>query len=270
MNEREERNHRDGLIDIADRASQGDVDAARELVESAAAVRDLLIAGRPVSTSFAVRPTQAADNYRSASDALGDLSPGCAKFMFTRGQWSILDALICVLEQTGPADATIWTWRIGDYDIDALAALREAGTVRGIKLIVDATVATEGTIGTAWNVAQVEHWFDVFGRDSVRFVRNHCKIVRVWNDDWRVLLRGSMNFNANRRIEQLDVSEGCAAFDLVRDLEETFPILELPLNQDEVDRVSGMELGLPFLRDGLRRFSGVKTWDDHRLSEART
>jgi hypothetical protein len=104
----------------------------------------------------------------------------------------------------------------------------------------------------------VEDWRRKFGRDAVLTVKNHAKIARVWNRDFKVLIRGSMNLNYNPRFEQLDITEGCPGFDLVREIEDDLPVLPPCCSNADVDAAS--QLGRAFEASQLRMFDGIKVW----------
>ena len=46
----------------------------------------------------------------SARQAIGQLARGMELYILTYGQFSLIDALIAIVEQTGPADVTLSTW----------------------------------------------------------------------------------------------------------------------------------------------------------------
>lgn len=170
----------------------------------------------------------------------------------------MVDAIRVCLAQTGPAHVSIWTWRIGEYDADVLDAIRRRGGLLSATLVVDRAAVAESRLGGDSNARQVGIWVENFGPNSVRFVNNHAKMARIWNDDWRLLLRGSMNLNWNRRFEQMDISDGGPAFDLVTAIEEELPILSLPLNWHEVASATGLTNA--WTGEQLQLFDGATPW----------
>lgn len=104
----------------------------------------------------------------------------------------------------------------------------------------------------------IDQWRERYGEESVRIVRNHSKICRVWNDDFKLLIRGSMNFNYNPRFEQLDITEGGPEFDLVERIESELPALPgRPVNA-EVEHATGISRAFEY--SSLKMFAGVKPW----------
>lgn len=46
----------------------------------------------------------------TAREAIGEITPGCNIFVFTYGQFSLIDALCELLRQAGPSHVTLSTW----------------------------------------------------------------------------------------------------------------------------------------------------------------
>ncbi len=97
-----------------------------------------------------------------------------------------------------------------------------------------------------------------FGDQAVRICKNHAKIARVWNDRFRVLLRGSMNLNFNPRFEQLDITEGGEDFDLVERVEGESPVLPRQYSNAETEAATGVSRA--FEMSQLQMFRGIKPW----------
>ena len=163
----------------------------------------------------------------------------------------MIDSIRYVLSAVGPAWVSLWTWTIADYEVDAVGGLLAQGGILGARLIIDYSAGRRLP-------GMVNEWRDRYGEDSVRIVRNHAKIARVWNSDFRVLLRGSMNLNFNPRFENLDVTEGGEDFELVREIEDRIPVLPREYGHQEVFDASG--LGRAFDLKTLEAFQGVRPW----------
>jgi hypothetical protein len=188
---------------------------------------------------------------RNAADAIGHIDFGMGLFLITRGQFSMLDMVRHVLQEIGPAEVSVWTWAIADYEVEAMSGLMGNAAITGARLIVDRSAEQR-------SVTTIDAWRERFGSDSVRVCKNHAKIARVWNASRRVLLRGSMNLNFNPRFEQADITEGGEDFDLVQDIEDSLPVLPRLCGNDAADSASG--LGRAFEQKTLSMFSGVKVW----------
>lgn len=174
-----------------------------------------------------------------------------ALFAVTRGQFSMIDAVLHALDCVGPARISLWTWTVAEYEVQCLERLRQDGRVTGGRLVIDGGARHK-------NAALIADWKRSYGPESVRYVANHSKIATVETDDFRVLLRGSMNLNFNPRFEQLDVTEGGADFDLVREIEDSLPVLGDSASNSEVWAAS--RLNDAFEPEQLKIFGKVKVW----------
>ena len=173
---------------------------------------------KPRANSVAGRFAHAKESFKTAAECIGDIEKGKHLFAITRGQFSMVDAVLHTLDQVGPAKLSLWTWTIAEYEILNFTRLREDGRVTAGRLVID-----EGARNK--NKALIQDWQRSYGPESVRYVLNHAKVATVEGNGFKVLLRGSMNLNHNPRFENLDVSEGCPGFDLVREIEDGLPIL---------------------------------------------
>lgn len=197
------------------------------------------------------RRRRAVESFQSAAECIGPIEPGMSLFAITRGQFSMLDAILHTLDCVGPARVSLWTWTVADYEIQRFCELMRDGRLTAGRLIIDPGARNR-------NHGLIAEWRASFGADSVRYVLNHAKIATVETDERRVLLRGSMNLNYNPRFEQLDVTEGGPDFDLVREIEDGLPILGDGATWHEVQAASRVTEA--FEPAQLAMFKGVKTW----------
>lgn len=199
----------------------------------------------------AARRKRAVESFKTAADCIGPVEAGLSLFAITRGQFSMLDAVLHVLDQLGPSQISLWTWTIADYEIQAFTELARDGRITGGLLVIDAGARNK-------NAPLIAAWKGRFGRESVRYVVNHAKIATVEGRGLKVCLRGSMNLNFNPRFEQLDVTEGGADFDLVRQIEQELPVLEDKATWMAAAKAAKVDAA--FEPEKLAMFSGVKTW----------
>lgn len=197
------------------------------------------------------RRKRAVESFASASDCIGRLEKGAAIFAITRGQFSMIDAVLACLDQVGPARLSLWTWTVAEYEVQCLERLRLDGRLLAGRLVIDHGARAK-------NASLIADWKSSFGGDSVRYVLNHAKIATIENDGWRLLLRGSMNLNFNPRFEQFDLTEGGQDFDLVKAIEDELPILEDDAAGAEV--YSASRVSSAFSSEQLSLFRGAKVW----------
>lgn len=204
------------------------------------------------ASSPSARRAVAVESFGCAASAIGQVSAGMSLFAVTRGQWSMIDAVLHVLDQVGPAKLSLWTWTVAEYEVQVLTRLREDRRVTGGRLVIDAGARTK-------NAGIIREWKGSFGDGSVRYVTNHAKIARIESaSGLKFLLRGSMNLNFNPRFEQFDITEGGPDFDLVERIEDELPILGDKCTGKEVWAAS--RVGEAFEPEQLALFSGLKVW----------
>ena len=195
--------------------------------------------------SAASRQRMAKETFDNVAASIGPLERGMALFAVTRGQWSMIDAIMYVLDRMGGGSLSVWTWVVADYEIKAVTSLMLRGDIRAATMVVDISADNR-------NREMLAEWRSFFGPDSVRIVRNHAKIARVWNDEYRFLLRGSMNLNWNPRFEQFDLTEGGEDFDLIERIEAELPVL--PAKYMNADVHAATKLGRVFSDDVISKF----------------
>lgn len=199
----------------------------------------------------ATRRARAVESFQTARECIGPVEAGMSVFAITRGQFSMLDAVLHVLDCVGPSRLSVWTWTIADYEIKQFSEFARDGRITSGRMVIDHGARNK-------NAPIIADWKRAFGGDSVRYVLNHAKIATVEGGGRRVLLRGSMNLNFNPRFEQLDVTEGGPDFDLVRRIEDELPILGDDCGGAEP--YAATRLGEAFEPETLAVFAGVRRW----------
>jgi hypothetical protein len=203
------------------------------------------------ASAVARRRTKSIEAMKSARDTIGPIEREMGLFAITRGQFSMIDVINDLIDKAGPSHLSVWTWAIAAYEVDVIMGLMERKDVLSATLVVD--YSAEQRTGSI-----IDQWRGRFGHDSVKDCRNHAKIARVWNDQWRFLARGSMNLNFNPRFEQFDLTEGGADFDLVTDIENELPVLGGKCTRAQADMATGV--GGAFEQSTLELFGKVSTW----------
>jgi len=138
--------------------------------------------------------------YGSASDSIGELVPGCEIYVLTYGQFSLIDALVAILDQTGPAAVDLATWTAASADLRVMARLLEGAAITRMRYLVDGSFLTR----------QPKYCADMrglFGPDCIRTTKMHGKFATIRNDDWTLAIRTSMNLNTNPRLENIEISD---------------------------------------------------------------
>lgn len=207
------------------------------------------------------RELRAVESFRSAAECIGPVQPGLCLFGLTRGQFSMIDVVQHLLAQIGGGHVSIWTWAIAEYEVATLTGLLLRPDILSARLVVDQSADKR-------NPGLIEQWRQRWGPEQVRILRNHAKIVRIWNDELRILARGSFNLNFNPRTEQFDLDEGSPAFDLIASIEDALPVL--PRGYTSADVMAAGKLDRAFPPETLAQFvtpgapswaAGLKTWE---------
>lgn len=134
-----------------------------------------------------------------AAEAVADLErDGMELFGLTKGQFSLTDMIVAILEKTGPADLSISTWTAANGDVSRMLELLRSGQIRSCRWLVDLTFVRRCPQLMAEIRAK-------FGADAIRVTKTHAKFCTIVNKDWQIALRSSMNLNQNPRMESFQV-----------------------------------------------------------------
>jgi len=136
----------------------------------------------------------------SAKQAIGKIEKNTDTFILTYGQFSLIDALMEILDQTGPAHVAISTWTAAHAHLDKSQELMESAEILSLRMIVDRSFKSR-------QPGYFNHMIELFGADCVREMRTHAKFITVRNDKWNIVARTSMNLNENPRLENIEISE---------------------------------------------------------------
>lgn len=163
--------------------------------------------------AYAKRKAGAALALDTARNALKGFDRGGHLFGMNKGQFSMIDIASALLARVGVADVSVWTWCIAEYEVEAVSAFLDAGSIRSYRMVMD-------WAGANRDMPLIGEMQERYGDDCIRVTMTHAKIVTIATDDgWRIVVRGSMNLNNNPRFEQFDVSDDVATYDMVRGIE---------------------------------------------------
>ena len=191
------------------------------------------------------------ESFGSAKECIGQIEKDMGLFAVTRGQFSMLDIVSVVIQQAGTCNVSVWTLAIADYEFEFMESFMQNKTIKAGRLVIDRAAEVK-------NDAIISKWRSVFGKDTVRVCKNHAKIATVQNDDYRILIRGSMNLNFNPRFEQFDITEGGPDFDLIEKIENELPVLRPKCS--DIEAMNASQLGFAFESSTLKPFMGIKPW----------
>lgn len=156
----------------------------------------------------------------TAREAIGTLAPGCSVSGITRGQFSLLDLLEAVLEQTGPADCVLSAWTMGMREAERLASLLSTGEIRGLRLLVDKSFRGRQPEYSR----RIE---DLFGAAALVPQELRARFFLLQGDRLSVLCRGSLNLTRAKAWDQFDLDADPALVahysGVVHELAESLP-----------------------------------------------
>jgi hypothetical protein len=143
----------------------------------------------------------------TAREVVGELPPGSRVVGVTKGQFSLLDLVEAVLEQTGPASVLVSTWTPGKAEMERVLDLLSEGGVETFRLLVDRSFPGR-------HPGYVARVTEICGASSIRMTRTHAKFALIGTATRRICIRTSMNFNTNPRLEQFDLDDNAQIYDL--------------------------------------------------------
>jgi len=136
----------------------------------------------------------------TAAQAIGLIEKNTDTFILTYGQFSLIDGLLAILDQTGPAHVAISTWTAAHGDLTRSAELLETAEILSFRMIVDRSFKSR-------QPQYYSHMMRLFGTESIRAIRSHAKFITVRNTVWDIVVRTSMNLNTNPRLENMEISD---------------------------------------------------------------
>ncbi len=203
------------------------------------------------------RIRRAVESFKSAANDIGPITPGMSTFLLTRGQFSMIDIVHHCLAQIGPAHVSIWTWAIATYEIQCMEALMTNARITGALLVLDASADRR-------TPALIEAWRKRFGDSSVKICKNHAKVATLTNDRFRLCVRGSCNLNQNPRFENVDISEGDGAYDLVHSVEASLPVLKRKYSNKDAEAATGVSKAWEQSTLDMFRGKALKHWSPNK------
>lgn len=142
----------------------------------------------------------------TARAAFAQFGKGCETTCYTFGQFSLIDAVVVMLEKTGPVHLDVCVWTVGMEDMLRVRELREAGHLLSLRWVVDQGFESR-------QPGYCAALREIYGDDTIRTLRAHAKFLLFGNDDWAITIRTSMNLNNNVRFEHLDVTDDRQLYD---------------------------------------------------------
>lgn len=147
----------------------------------------------------------------SAADALEGFEKGIEIFGFTKGQFSLMDLLKAIIGRIGQVQFSLSTWTASRAEAMELSKMHKEGDILSMRWLVDLTF-TRRDPEAAHALRQT------FGMDAIRVAHVHSKFALFSNDDWRIVLRTSMNLNMNPRTEDFTIAHDPELFAFIESM----------------------------------------------------
>lgn len=146
----------------------------------------------------------------SAKNAVDRLKKGSRIIGLTQGQFSLIDLIHETLTVIGGGNVILSTWSAGIKDVNNVKWMCDTKLIDSFLLIVDHSYATRQKN----YVLQIG---ELFSKENIRTSEIHAKFVLIWNDEYKISIRTSMNLNANKTCETYEIEEGEEAFKFYHD-----------------------------------------------------
>lgn len=125
---------------------------------------------------------------------LGELRKGSAKHFYSDGSFNLIQLILYILNQTGPAHVFLTSYSISEDSVTVLRRKVDNGSILDIKFIIDSRVKSMSPKPFAVLA-------DSFpGCYKCRAI--HAKIALIYNDEWKVTVIGSQNATKNPKLER--------------------------------------------------------------------
>ena len=144
--------------------------------------------------------------YQYAREAVSSFEKGSRLIGLTKGQFSLIDLIVALLDKTGPANIVCCTWSAGIKDAKQMHILLNSGKINSFTLVTDYSYSTR----QKQYAITVE---ELFGKENIRTTDIHAKFVLIQNENYNVCIRTSMNLNANRKCENYEIDDDKEVFD---------------------------------------------------------
>ncbi|MFZ4413887.1 MAG: hypothetical protein ACOYOV_12455 [Bacteroidales bacterium] len=111
---------------------------------------------------------------------------------YSYGRFSMLDVMVFLLKQIGPAHILCGTWSISQESIDQIVRLKNRGEILSLAFVLDPRVK----VTKAKPLQMLKANFDFV------FSPWHAKVTVMQNENWNISIVSSQNMTQNPKIER--------------------------------------------------------------------
>ncbi len=137
---------------------------------------------------------------QSINEIIGEIQPGYNRLILTGGFFDLMDYVEEIIRQVEPADVDMITWTMELDAITRIQRSKEGGLIKKLRICIEPGYGTR----RPEHATKMVEWF---GAENLRCMYSHAKIVTFKTKNLNLVLRTSMNFNKNIRIEQIDLTD---------------------------------------------------------------
>ena len=149
---------------------------------------------------------------KTAIEAIADFEKGVEIFGFTKGQFSCMDMISAIFQKIGYADRmSISTWACAKSDVHQVLDLVKSGKLEKGRWLFDYTFQRRMP-GVANEIRQA------FGKDGIRVAKNHAKFITIRSENWKIVMRSTMNLNFNPRFEHFTLAHDPEIYDFIENI----------------------------------------------------
>jgi len=143
---------------------------------------------------------------KSASQIIDHIEPNCRVMGLTQGDFSLIDLIHEILKKIGKSDVICTTWSAGIKDAHQVRWMIDSDLINSFKIITDHSYATR----QKKYAAALD---DLFGKENIRTSEIHAKFTLIKNENWNIVIRTSMNLNANKTCENFEIDDSKQVYD---------------------------------------------------------
>lgn len=137
--------------------------------------------------------------------ALGDIERGRDKHFYSKGAFNLIQLVLYLLRQTGPAHLFISSYSIAEDSLATIKRYLEQGDILSVRFLIDNRVRTISPKP-----------FDYLATSfagSYRCCALHAKVALIYNDNMTLSVVGSQNATHNPKLERGIIHTSSEVFD---------------------------------------------------------
>lgn len=150
-------------------------------------------AGKVCASDIADRSEMVATMLLSP-EGLGQILQGQEKHFYSKGAFNLVQLVLYLLKQTGPAHVFLSSYSIAEDSLAALRRREEKGELLSIRFLIDNRVRTISPKPFAYLATAFE--------GKYRCCALHAKVALLWNSAWHIAVITSMNATHNPKLER--------------------------------------------------------------------